>query len=282
MPHDAEISEKRMVFIAGLHRSGTSLLHDILRSHPDISGFRDTGVPEDEGQHLQTVYPAARVFGGPGRFGFHKASCMTDEHPLATPENAKLLYEQWRPHWDVSKPVLLEKSPPNLMRTRFLQKLFPGSRFIVVLRHPLAVAYATRKWCHSSIPALIEHHLRCHERFVMDMVMLDQVRILRYEEFVRRPAFHVDKLCDWLGVDRFPFDQQVRTDINAKYLQQWHADCQGVRGWGIKAVCFARCFEKRAARFGYSVRTPEILSSGALPVIGTDILDETDEVSEKT
>ena len=51
------------VFVGGLHRSGTSLLARSLEAHPSVSGFRDTGVPEDEGQHLQSVYPA----GSPSR-----------------------------------------------------------------------------------------------------------------------------------------------------------------------------------------------------------------------
>ena len=47
-----------LVFVGGLHRSGTSLVHRCLALHPAVSGFSGTGVPEDEGQHLQTVYPA--------------------------------------------------------------------------------------------------------------------------------------------------------------------------------------------------------------------------------
>ena len=62
--------EHRFVFLAGLHRSGTTLLARLLAAHPEVSGFSGTGVPADEGQHLQTVYPAAKVYGGPGRFGF--------------------------------------------------------------------------------------------------------------------------------------------------------------------------------------------------------------------
>ena len=62
--------EHRFVFLAGLHRSGTTLLARLLAAHPDISGLSGTGVPADEGQHLQSVYPAAKVYGGPGRFGF--------------------------------------------------------------------------------------------------------------------------------------------------------------------------------------------------------------------
>ena len=57
-----------LVFVGGLHRSGTTPLARALSAHPDISGFSNTGVPEDEGQHLQDVYPPAYVLGGPGRF----------------------------------------------------------------------------------------------------------------------------------------------------------------------------------------------------------------------
>ena len=34
------------------------------------SGLSGTGVREDEGQHLQHVYPKAKVYGGSGRFAF--------------------------------------------------------------------------------------------------------------------------------------------------------------------------------------------------------------------
>ena len=59
----------RLLFVGGLHRSGTTLLADLIAAHPLTSGFANTGVPADEGQHLQDVYPSARAFGGPGRFG---------------------------------------------------------------------------------------------------------------------------------------------------------------------------------------------------------------------
>jgi len=84
------VDEHRFVFLAGLHRSGTTLLARLLAAHPEVSGFSDTGVPADEGQLLQTVYPAAKVWGGPGRFGFapdafsSRAISMTDATPDAS------------------------------------------------------------------------------------------------------------------------------------------------------------------------------------------------------
>ena len=51
------VSDYRYVFVTGLHRSGTSLLARCIAQHPQVSGFSGTGVPEDEGQLLQSVYP---------------------------------------------------------------------------------------------------------------------------------------------------------------------------------------------------------------------------------
>src|SRR5918992_4047803 len=104
----------RFVFIGGLHRSGTFPLFRCLREHPLLSGFNDTGASEEEGQHLQSVYAPAIAYGGPGRFGFHPGAHLTEASDLVTADNKLRLFEEWKAYWDLSKPVLLEKSPPNL------------------------------------------------------------------------------------------------------------------------------------------------------------------------
>ncbi len=45
----------------------------------------------------------------------------------------------------------------------FLQAMFPESRFVVLTRHPIAVAIATSKWTRSSLPRMIEHWPRYYE-----------------------------------------------------------------------------------------------------------------------
>lgn len=51
----------------------------------------------------------------------------------------------WESAWDMSKPVLLEKSPPHLVRARQLQAHFPNSHFVVMVRNPYAYCEGIRR-----------------------------------------------------------------------------------------------------------------------------------------
>lgn len=243
--------DRKFIFLAGLHRSGTSLLHRILRNHPSISGFSDTGVPEDEGQHLQSVYEPAIAFGGPGKFVFDKRSYMNESHPLATNESAAAIFEQWSSFFDLSCDYLIEKSPPNIVRTRFLQKLFPNSNFIVILRHPLAIAYATQKWSETQISSLLEHTLLGYEIFFKDIEYLRSVYILRYESFVAEPQKDVNNILRYLGLSPAKIDYDVRSNINEKYFLKWEKDRKKLLNRIFMKM--PKNYEIRANKFGYSI-----------------------------
>ncbi|MEO8330645.1 MAG: sulfotransferase, partial [Candidatus Nanopelagicales bacterium] len=173
---------QRLVFVGGLHRSGTSLLAQLVADHPQGSGLSGTEVPEDEGQHVQDVYPAARVFGGPGRFARDEKAHLTEDSLLAKPANAERLLSAWRPHWDSSKEYLVEKSPPNLIMSRFLQQLFPDAFFLFIVRHPVSVTLATRKWRpRMPLPRLMNHWFVAHDIARDDLSSLRNVHVVSYE-----------------------------------------------------------------------------------------------------
>jgi hypothetical protein len=251
--------DKRFVFLGGLHRSGTSLLFRILRDHPDVSGFRNTGVTEDEGQLLQTVYPPARKFGGPGRFGFQPESFLDETSPLVNPENARRLFEEWSRYWDTARPLLVEKSPPNLVRSRFLQALFPNSHFVMLLRHPVAVALATQKWSKTPLSKLIEHWVICHERFADDHRFLNRLLTLKYEQLVAAPDEWVARICEFLKLPPAIHGQHVEPEVNEKYFARWRSAIEGrAERKGVQE--FMRRLEPRVNRFGYSLVTLEDVS----------------------
>lgn len=249
-----ELQQHKFVFIAGLHRSGTTVLADCLKEHPLFSGFADTGFPKDEGQFLQGVFPIARKFGGPGKFGFSPAMHLTECSPLISENNRDKIFHEWSRYWDLSKPVLLEKSPPNILKTRFLQAMFPNSYFIFISRHPVATSYATQKWSKTSIYSLLQHWLVCHKIFAKDRKHLKNLFILKYEDFVKEPDLYLEKIYNFLGIKSHARTVAVQKNVNEKYFDQWQADIK--QGTRLKEKLFRfryRKIEKAVNKFGYSI-----------------------------
>ncbi len=248
--------ERTIAFVGGLHRSGTTLVARRLAEHPDASGFADTGVAEDEGQHLQAVYPTGERFGGPGRFGFAPEMHLTERSPLVTDASRAQLWAAWSPHWDCDRAVLIEKSPPNLLKMRFLQALFPRARFVVVLRHPIAAALATRKWSGTRPHELIRHWLACYETAFADMARLRHATVVRYERLVADGDGELARLQRFLDLAPRALGAETRAGLDEAYFAQWEQLGHSPPGRLYRAAIVRR-FERRVQRFGYSLREPE-------------------------
>jgi hypothetical protein len=136
----------RYVFVAGLHRTGTSLLARMIGAHEDVSAITNAPVPENEGCYLQGAIPHTALDGIPGEYATDPAQHMTERHALNSLETALRIEAEWAPWFDPDKPWRLEKSPVNLTRLRLLQGLFPLSHFVIVTRHPAIMAQALAKW----------------------------------------------------------------------------------------------------------------------------------------
>lgn len=252
---DASNIAERLVFVGGLHRSGTSLLAHSLGEHPAISTFRNTGVLEDEGQHLQRVYLPAKAHGGPGKFGFASAAHLTEGSPLVNAENAARLLESWRPYWDCSCERLLEKSPPNLIRARFLQALFPAARFIMIVRHPIAVSLATQKWSWTSLESLMAHWQATHRVMEDDLPQLRNVTVVRYEDFIAEPQKTLQTLHVKLGLAAVEASPATDGGVNAKYFRRWRTFASGLIG-RLRVARLRRLHEGYWQNFGYSFDDP--------------------------
>jgi hypothetical protein len=248
----------KYIFIGGLHRSGTSILFRSLRDHPAISGFTNTPSPEDEGMHLQSVFQPSGAFGGAGEFGFYPDAHLTERSPIISEKNVNKLFQEWSSYWDLGKPYLLEKSPPNLIRTRFLQAIFPNSYFLILMRHPIAVSYATRAWYRKyrihwrSLSRILEHWIVCHEIFQADFKYLDRVFLIKYEAFVADPEKWLNQIYGFLDINHHPVEQNVLQHVNEKYFTRWRVD----QGKFFRKRAIDRMIQKYETRlkpFGYSL-----------------------------
>lgn len=218
---ERSIASERLLFVGGLHKSGTSILHRCVADHSRISGFSETGVVRDEGQHLQSIFPPARKWGGMGRFGFQSASHLTERSTLVDQASADQLLREWSRYWDLEKEVLVEKSPPTLIRARFLQALFPRARFVVILRHPIAVSYSTARWVEMPLHQLVGHWVRCHRIFEEDRRDIRRLKVVRYEDFAAEPQRILDSVYRFAGLEPERLTREVKRRTNRKYLRRW-------------------------------------------------------------
>jgi hypothetical protein len=252
---------RRLLFIAGLHRSGTDLLNLSLATHPEVSGLTGTDAPHDEGQHLQDVYPTARAHGGPGRFAFDPAAHLTEASDLVHPDAAERLFKQWSRYWDTSRQVLIEKSPPNLIRMRFLQALFPSAQFVVFVRHPVLTSLATTKLATTramrrtfrspDLGRTLEHWFAAHRILLEDLPMVRGVLVLRWDDLRDDPDRTFGRIADFIGLDDAFRRPQLDPEVDERYRRQWE-DLLGQRG-GSRLRRIAEAHEAEARRFGFSM-----------------------------
>lgn len=252
----SEVTSQQLVFVGGLHRSGTTALGRILADHPEFSGLTGTGVEEDEGQHLQGTYSAASRHGGPGRFAFRREAGVGPVSPAVALEHRRQLLGSWNPYWDPTASYLVEKSPPNMLMGRYLQSVFPGSALLVIVRHPVVVALSTKKWRRAStLTRLVQHWFRAHDRLLADASALDRLLIVRYEDLVTAPEPTLRTIKNFVGVTT-PFrGDRVETSRSRRYEEAWALLSEGTWWERHERRRIIRRFAERAEPFGYDIGT---------------------------
>ena len=181
-----------------------------------------TGVVMDEGQYLQDVFAGDREFGGPGRFAFAPgASRMAERSPGLAADLRQRLMQQWSPYWDMSRPVLIEKSPGNGLNARFLQSLFDDVAFVFITRHPIAVSLATRKWSGTSLFSLVDHWLAAQDIMRRNLPSLRQAIWISYEQLVADPRGTVAGVHRMLGLSPSVAAPLPTQDFNRGYFRDW-------------------------------------------------------------
>ncbi len=261
------LPDHRLVFVGGLHRSGTTPLARCLGAHHQVSAFAGTGAKEDEGQHLQSVYPAAQAYGGAGRFALAPGSHLTESSALASEHSAERLFDQWRPHWDLSQPVLVEKSPPNLVMTRFLQRLYPESYMVMVVRHPVVVSLSTVKWSGGSLQRLMANWFAAHEIFRADAPHLRHVHTVNYESLVREPERTLAGVASFLDLDGPIPAESIQGHRSQGYEQRWNDLARSSSPWRRRTYHqIIDQYADRALSFGYDLRDLDLAQG--FPIAG--------------
>lgn len=132
MPRSS-IRSDRPVFIVGMVRSGTSLVEQILASHPSVHGAGE--LPDI----TQTALLLHSMFGT----DLHYPRCM----PLLTRDKLDMIARQYLGHLAELAPDdavrVIDKMPGNFMYLGLIELLFPGARVIHCGRDPMDTCLST-------------------------------------------------------------------------------------------------------------------------------------------
>lgn len=253
---------KAIAFLIGFPRSGTTLLNQVLDSHPGI-------VTLEEKPALALSLKPLEAWGKPypeGLPGLTAAEVgeMRKTYLAAAHEFAEFGEDQ----------VLVDKLPLNLIHLPLALALFPDAKIILALRHPLGCALSC--FMHSFRPNNAMVHMLSLDditglyRRVMDLwqKFSDEGAFsnhqVRYENVVGDLEGEAKKLCRFLNVEWSPAMLQYHRHARAKGLintpsyhqvvQPLYADStERWRRYHKHLAPYAERLAPYAERFGYSL-----------------------------
>ncbi|HTE17038.1 MAG TPA: sulfotransferase, partial [Armatimonadota bacterium] len=179
------------LFISGCNRGGTTILSQILASHPHV---RNVGRGQfNEGRHVWRRgfrdWSRHRWAVPPWRWILRRTADYATPKRVAFFRN---LFESAMP----DEGRMLEKTPANAVRIPFIDRLYPDCYFIHVLRdgrHTTASLVARKVWW-----VYAPHQwVWAHRTALDDLTQLPahRVVVIRYEELVEDPERVLREIC---------------------------------------------------------------------------------------
>jgi tetratricopeptide (TPR) repeat protein len=253
------------VFIVGFPRSGTSLLEQILGSHPQIA-------PAGE---LTFIHDLA-ASEGDDIIGSQLSYPQTLRDPEAPLDHAKLqamreFYLDGVKSLGISGQEtrwITDKMPHNVLHLGLISLIFPESPIIHISRHPfnscLSAYFSNFKSSHrytSSLESTAQHYKRVmemldHYRGVLDMKFLE----IHYEELVENQEPVTRQILDFIGA---PWDDACLQHHKSKRLVRtasyeqvtrkvYRSSLYRYRNYRDEVQAIAPILEATLSRFGYS------------------------------
>lgn len=191
---------EKWVFVVGCYNSGTTLLAELMGRHSKISSL------PTEGQFITDQLVQDYAVGLP-RMWVNREDLFRMDEASEGPDVVRLKKE-WGIRLDLKKPVLLEKSPPNGARTRWLQAHFENSHFIAIVRNGYAVAAGIRKKAephhiageHWPIEMAAHQWVRSNQVLLEDAPHLERLHWVHYEDLASNPQETLGGILAFLGL----------------------------------------------------------------------------------
>ena len=189
------------IFIVGMPRSGSTLVEQILASHPEVEGLGELFA-------LNEVAASIGAFDNPAAYAGRLQSLTQGE---AAQLGADYMARAGR-YRRTARPFFTDKMPSNWRFIALICRIMPEARIIDVRRDPMACgfsAYATHFNRHTDFPNTLEdvgRYYRSYRR-MMDMAQASEssrICNIDYERLVTNPDREIPALLDRL---RLPFSE---------------------------------------------------------------------------
>jgi len=197
---------KRWVFLLGCNNSGTSLVRYLLARHPHIASF------PIEGHFLTTVFPVPMTL-NVGRLWTEKIEDFRLTERDSLPDRTKLRHDWFNQFRDKMRPIVIEKSPPDTVRSRWLQEIFGNTYFIGIVRNGYAVAEGIARRKKVDIWKGARHWINANSIMIQDAKYLKNFKLIKYEDFVQNTEHVTYDLLDFIGADRSLFHFDIREKL---------------------------------------------------------------------
>ncbi len=190
--------EAAPIFIVGLPRSGSTLLEQILSSHPMVDGTFELG---DLGR---TIRSRPRLNMPPARYPTSIASIE--------PEGFKRLGEEYieRTHRHRgSRPFFTDKNPNNFVHVGLIHLILPNAKIINARRHPLDSCFGSYKQLFAQGQQFTYNLVELGEYYLQYQRLMDhwhevlpgKVLDVQYEEVVADLEGQVRRILDYCGLN---------------------------------------------------------------------------------
>ncbi|MXO71111.1 tetratricopeptide repeat-containing sulfotransferase family protein [Alteraurantiacibacter buctensis] len=224
------------IFILGMPRAGSTLLEQVLASHPAVEGTMELpDIPQ-----LVTRVSGRKLRSEPSAYP-EALAALTAEHARALGEE---YLENTRVQRKTDAPHFIDKLPNNWLHVGLIRLILPNARIIDARRHPLACCFSNFKQHFArgqtfsySLEDMGHYYRRYTELLAhFDEVQPGLVHRVFYERVVEDLEGEVRRMLAFLGL---PFDpaclryyeseravrtassEQVREPIFRQGLDQW-------------------------------------------------------------
>ena len=164
-------------FVVGCNNSGTSLVHSILERSGAVSTL-----PYEGQRYTQMLTRAARRGHERVWTEFLDELRLTENDP--DDSKIRLTFDWTRLLPKPIRPIIVEKTTANAVRMRWLQKVFPQSYFIGMVRNGYAVTEGIIRKGERDVRRGARHWNLVNEIMLEDAAHLRRFYLLKYEDLV--------------------------------------------------------------------------------------------------